>query len=164
VDFDAWPAFSKGVLFVLMAVGACGGSTGGGMKVSRLGILIKSTVADFKKLIHPRAVVRPKFEGQVLDRETENNVKIYFVFWILILILSTLLLSLDVYGDLFSNLSATLACISNVGPGFGAVGPMLNYSAYSELSKVLLCFVMLIGRLEIFPMLILFAPRTWKKG
>jgi trk system potassium uptake protein TrkH len=149
---------------ILTIIGACGGSTGGGIKFARVGILIKSTSADLKRLLHPRAVVRPKFEGEVIDSRTESTVKTYFLLWIAIVILSTLLLSIDVSTDLFSDLSATLACIGNVGPGFGAVGPTMNFGVYSDPSKILLSIVMLLGRLEIFPLLILFAPRTWKKG
>lgn len=163
-NFDEWPALSKGILLVLTIIGACGGSTGGGIKVARLGILCKSSAADFKRLIHPRAVVCTKFEGEPLDRDTERNVRTYFLLWVIIVVASTLLLSLDSYADLFSNFSATLACIGNVGPGLGAVGPLMNYGAFSPFSKIVLSAVMLLGRLEIFPILILFAPRTWKRG
>lgn len=163
-DFDKWPELSRGILIVLTIIGACGGSTGGGIKVARLVILCKSSTADFKKLIHPRSVVTTKFEGEVIDKKTERNVRTYFILWVLIVIVSTLLLSIDIHGDVFSDFSATLACIGNVGPGFGAVAPIYSYVAYSPLSKILLSLVMLIGRLEIFPMLLLFIPSTWKKG
>lgn len=163
-DFDLWPEFSKGILIVLTIVGACAGSTGGGIKVSRLIILCKSSFSDFKQLIHPRAVVTNKFEGEVLDKKTERNVRTYFILWVMLVIVGTLLLTLDSYADLFSDFTATLACIGNVGPGLGAVGPTCSYGAYSPLSKILLSFLMLVGRLEIFPMLILFIPRTWRKG
>ena len=163
-DFNAWPDLSKGILLVLTIIGACGGSTGGGMKVSRLIILFKSSASDFKKLIHPSAVITNKFEGETLDKSTERNVRTYFILWVMIVVLVTLLLAIDPHADLFSDFSATLACIGNVGPGFGAVGPIYSYAAYSSFSKLLLSLVMIIGRLEIFPMLILFIPRTWKKG
>lgn len=162
-DFDTWPAFSKGILIVLMIIGACGGSTGGGIKVSRLVIMIKSAAADVKRLIHPRSVVSVKFEGQLLNKDTERNVHTYFVLWLLIVALSTVLLCIDV-NDFMTNFTATLSCIGNIGPGFNLVGPTLNYGLYSPLSKILLSIVMLFGRLEIFPMFILFAPRTWKRG
>jgi trk system potassium uptake protein TrkH len=162
-DFNTWPMISQVILITLMFIGACGGSTGGGMKVARLGICAKTTAADFRKLIHPRSVTYAKFEGQVVLPETERNVKAYLTLWVGIVILSTLLLSLD-FGGLYSNFSATLACIGNVGPGFEAVGPTMNYGFYSSLSKCWLSLVMLIGRLEIFPMLFLFIPSTWKKG
>lgn len=163
-NFDAWPDLSKGILLVLTIIGACGGSTGGGIKFARLGILIKSSASDFKRFIHPRAVVVTKFEGEPINVETIRNVRTYFLFWVIIVILSTLLLNIDAHADLFSDFSATLACIGNVGPGFGAVGPLMNYGAYSGFSKIVLSAVMLLGRLEIFPILILFAPRTWKRG
>lgn len=167
-DFDTWPDFSRAVLLLLTIVGACGGSTGGGMKFARLGILIKSCASDIKRMIHPRAVVSTKFEGETLDEQTIRNSKSYLLLWLLIVILSTLLLSLDYqgtaqYDGLFTNFSATLACIGNVGPGFAGVGPMCSYAMYSPVSKIVLSFVMLIGRLEIFPILILFSPRTWRR-
>ena len=161
-NFDNWPAFSHAILMFLTIVGACGGSTGGGIKVARLGILAKTTAADLRRLIRPRSVTNAKFEGQVILPETERNVKAYISLWLIIVVLSSILLSLDV-NDLYSNFSATLACIGNVGPGFRAVGPTCNYSFYSAFSKCWLSFVMLIGRLEIFPIIILFAPRVWKK-
>ncbi len=163
-DFDKWPELSRGILIVLTIIGACGGSTGGGIKVARLVILCKSSTSDFKKLIHPRSVVTTKFEGEAVDRKTERSVRTYFILWVLIVVVSTLLLSIDTYGDVFSDFTATLACIGNVGPGFGAVGPMYSYGAYSPISKLILSLVMLIGRLEIFPMLMLFLPSTWRKG
>ena len=164
-DFATWPTLSKAILLFLTIFGACGGSTGGGLKTSRIIILLKSSSTDFNKLIHPHAVITPTFEGEPLDSTTANNVKTYFITWVLIVILSTLLLSIDAYTDLFSNFSATLACIGNTGPGLTAsVGPMANYFGYSYFSKIILSLVMLIGRLEIFPMLFLFLPSTWKKG
>ena len=163
-DFDKWPSYSQAILLFLTIMGACGGSTGGGIKVSRISILIKSAFSDLKRLINPRSVVCTKFEGEVVERETERNVRTHFILWILVVIVCVVLLSIDSYGDLFSDFTATLACIGNVGPGLGAVGPMCSYSEYSYFSKILLSFVMLVGRLEIFPMLILFVPRTWKRG
>jgi trk system potassium uptake protein TrkH len=164
-NYDLWPEFSKAIIVLLTIVGACAGSTGGGMKVSRIIILCKSSASEFKRLIYPRAVVTTKFEGEVLDNKTERNVRTYFILWALIVALTTLLLTIDGQVDLFSNFTATLACVGNVGPGLGEiVGPAGNYASYSYFSKTLLSFAMLIGRLEIFPMLILFIPRTWRKG
>ena len=163
MDFNEWPALSKAILILLMVVGACGGSTGGGMKVSRIIILFKSAVADVRKLLHPRAVITPKFEGEPIEKDTERNVHTFFILWVMILVLCTILLCIDV-NDFMTNFTATLACIGNIGPGFNLVGPMCNYALYSSYSKVLLSFVMLVGRLEIFPMLIVFVPRTWKRG
>lgn len=162
-DFDQWPALSKSVLMVLMVIGACGGSTGGGIKVSRMIILFKSSVADIKKMLHPRAVVSPRLEGELLGKDTERNVHTYLILWMAIVIICTVLLCIDV-DDFMTNFSATLACIGNVGPGFNLVGPMSNYALYSPYSKILLSFVMLVGRLEIFPMIIVLAPRTWRRG
>ncbi len=163
-NFDEWPAYSRCILLFLTVMGACGGSTGGGMKVSRMTILFKSATSDIKRLINPRSVVCTKFEGEVVDRETERNARAYFIFWTAIFLACTILLTIDSYGDLMSDFTATLACIGNVGPGLGVVGPMGSYAGYSGFSKILLSFVMLIGRLEIFPMLILFVPRTWRRG
>lgn len=163
-NFNDWPEFSKSVLMLLTVIGACGGSTGGGIKIARVIILGKSTTFDLKRLIHPRAVVTTKFEGENLDKETERNVKTYFVLWFVIVVVCVLLLTFDSYTNLFEDLSATLACIGNVGPGFGVVGPAGSYAGYTAFSKVVLSTAMLIGRLEIFPILLLFAPRTWKRG
>ena len=163
-DYTMWPAFSQAILLLLTVMGACGGSTGGGMKIARVCILYKSCSSEFKRLIHPRAVVTTKFEGEPITKDTESNVKTFFILWVLIVVVSTLLLSLDGYFSVFDNFSATLACIGNVGPGFGLVGPTYNYAGYSDFSTILLSFVMLVGRLEIFPILILFAPRTWRRA
>ena len=163
-DFNDWPEFSQAILMLLTIVGACGGSTGGGIKFARVIILNKTTGSNFKRLIHPRAVVTTKFEGETLDKETERNVKTYFILWFAIAVICILLLTFDGYTTLFEDLSATLACIGNVGPGFGVVGPMGSYAEYSAFSKLILSAVMLIGRLEIFPVLLLFAPHTWKRG
>lgn len=162
-DFNQWPAFSKAVILFLTVVGSMAGSTGGGIKVSRLIILVKSSRKDVKKMLHPRSVITTKFEGQPLERSVERGVRTYFIVWVMIVVLTTLLLSLD-YNEVFTNFSATLACIGNVGPGLNAVGPLGNYSIYSPYSKILLSFIMLAGRLEIFPMIILFSSNTWKKG
>lgn len=162
-DFNEWPALSKAILILLMMIGACGGSTGGGIKVSRVLILFKSVAADVKKLLHPRAVVTTKLEGERLSEDTERNVHTYFILWVAIVVVCTALLCIDI-NDFLTNFSATLACIGNIGPGFNFVGPLNNYALYSPYSKVMLSFVMLVGRLEIFPMIIMLAPRTWKRG
>lgn len=174
IDFDKWPAFSKSILITLTIIGACAGSTGGGIKMSRLVILVKSSYKDIKKMINPRSVVSVSFENEPVQRETERNIRTYFILWVLIVVASILLLSLDGgaseyiiekgFNEFSTHFSATLACIGNVGPGIEAVGPTMNYSLYSPFSKILLSFLMFVGRLEIFPMLILFAPRTWKRG
>ena len=162
-DFNEWPALSQAVLIMLMVIGACGGSTGGGMKVSRVMILFKSVTADVRRMLHPRSVVSTKLEGELLGKDIERNVHTHFILWVAILVASTLLLCIDV-NDFMTNFTSSLACLNNIGPGFNLVGPMSNYSLYSPYSKILLSFVMLVGRLEIFPMIIMFAPRTWKRG
>lgn len=162
-NFDTWPALSKGILMFLAVVGASAGSTGGGMKVSRLIILLKSGVSDVRRMVRPRFVTSPKFEGESVGDDILRNVRSYFVLWFTILVAATLLLCIDPFGDIFTNFTATLACIGNVGPGFNLVGPACNYGGYSPYAKLLLSFVMLAGRLEIFPMLILFSPSAWKK-
>ncbi|MBO4251301.1 MAG: TrkH family potassium uptake protein [Clostridia bacterium] len=165
VDFAEWPALSKGILLFLTVIGASGGSTGGGMKVARLCILRHSASANIKRMIYPRSVVSVKFEGKTLSQETERGVLTYLILYIAIVCFCVLLLSLDPFADVFTNFSATLACISNVGPGVTKlVGPMASYAGYAWYSKLLLSMVMLAGRLEIFPMIILLAPHTWKKG
>lgn len=164
-DFDKWPAFSKSILLILTMIGANAGSTGGGVKVSRIVILFKSCFKELKRLINPRAVLTISFEKQPVDKEVERNIRTFFILWIIITIICTLLLSFDTnVNDVMSNLSATMACLGNVGPGFALVGPTCNYSIYAPFSKMLLSFAMLVGRLEIFPILILFAPSTWKRG
>ena len=161
-DFDAWPEFSRWILVLLMFVGGCAGSTGGGMKVSRIIILIKSYFAELQRMIHPTRIKRIWFENRPVSDQTVRSVQVFFFLYLLITGLGTLVLSLD-GKDLTTNLTASIACISNVGPGLSAVGPAENYSFFSALSKLVLCFEMLLGRLEIFPMLFLLSPGVWKK-
>lgn len=163
-NFDTWPAFSQAVLVFLMMIGACGGSTGGGIKVSRLAILSKSSYYDLKKLAKPRLIKSVRFEGEVLDNKMVHTVKTFLVVWVILVIISTLLLSLDPYStDFITPFTSTLTCIGNVGPGLSKVGPVCNFGGYSAFSKIWLSFMMLVGRLEIFPMLILFTPSAWKR-
>lgn len=165
-DYGLWPSLSQAIIIVLMIIGACGGSTGGGIKVSRLVILWKSGSSDLKKTVHSRAVLTKKLDGEIITPETERNVKTFIVLWLGVLVLSTLLLCLDGFAsnDLFTHLSASITCLGNVGPGFNLVGPSLDFSGYNGFSKCVLSVVMLAGRLEIFPILILFNPRTWRKN
>ncbi len=165
-DFTKWPALSKGILLFLTIIGACGGSTGGGVKVSRMIVLFKSSVNDMRKMVHPRSVLTVKFEGEKVDKDTVRNVRLFFILWVGVVILSTLILSVDSFsnGDVFTDFSSVLACIGNVGPGLtNLVGPMSNYGGYSAFSKIILSLDMLAGRLELFPIIILFTPRTWIK-
>jgi len=163
-NFDVWPTLSKTVIFTLMFIGACAGSTGGGMKVARLIILVKSGFADIRKTVKPRTVVVTKFEGNPLSADTIKNVRLFFVLFVGMLITSTILVSIDGYGSFTTNLTASLTCLNNIGPGFDQVGPVCNFSGYSWFSKLIFCFDMLAGRLEIFPLIILFSPTTWKRS
>ena len=162
VDFDRWPLTSKSILLILMIIGACAGSTGGGLKVSRAAILVKSAKRAINKLIHPRAVSNVRFEGKAVENETIFGISVYFGVYILCLITVFLLISFEPF-DIETNVSATVSCFNNIGPGFAAVGPALSYSGYSQFSKVVLSFAMLLGRLEIYPLLIALSPSTWTK-
>lgn len=161
-DFDKWPEFSKAILLVIMAIGACAGSTGGGFKVSRILVLVQDMRRELLRVVHPQIVKKPHLEGRVVDDDTVSSIHSYLIIYLVVCLVSFLLLSLDKY-DLTTNLSAVLANLNNVGPGFHAVGPTCNYGGYSVFSKFVLMFDMLTGRLELLPMLLLFSPRVWKK-
>ena len=157
---DAWPSLSKCIILFLMVIGACGGSTGGGMKIARMIILGKRLKRDLTRMLHPRTVQPLKLEWKKLDDETVDGVSGFFIMYALIVIVVTMLISLD--GHSFeTNFSATISCISNIGPGFGKVAQ--NFCCYSWPSKLLLSFIMLLGRLEIFPMLFFFMPATYRR-
>lgn len=162
VDFEQWPAFSKAILFALMFVGACAGSTGGGLKVSRVLLLLKSIRRTIRKALHPSRVQITRMDDRVVDEETSNNVNAYLAVYCVILLLSFIVLSLDGY-SIGTNISAVTACFNNIGPGFELVGATGNYGHYSDLSKLVLSADMLLGRLEIFPLLVLFSPDTWSR-
>ena len=162
-NFDLWPEFSRVILVLLMIVGASAGSTGGGLKVSRVVILMRAAKAELRKILHPHTVKVITVDGKPVSGETVRAVSTYFILYVLIAAVSVLLVSLDGY-DLETNFTAVTSCISNVGPGLSLVGPMGNYGMFSNFSKVLLSFDMLVGRLEIYPMLILFLPSTWRKN
>ena len=161
-DFNAWPTFSKGILVVLMFIGACAGSTGGGIKVARVVILVKASYGDMRRMLHPNAVSTVRFEGKPLTDRNLRGVHLFLTVYILVFTVSFLLLSLGQF-DLVTTFTALAACINNIGPGLELVGPMGNFSAFSPWSKLLLSFNMLVGRLEIFPMLLLCAPSIWKR-
>ena len=161
-DFNAWPEFSRAILVILMFVGACAGSTGGGVKVARVVILCKTSLGDMRKMLHPNAVTTVRFEGKPLTDRTIRSVHLFLTVYILIFTASVLLLSLERF-DLVTTFTAVAACINNIGPGLEVVGPMGNYAQFSPAAKLLLSFDMLVGRLEIFPMLLLFAPSIWKR-
>lgn len=161
-DFNLWPSFSKMVLFLLMMVGACAGSTGGGFKVSRLAVLVKSVRNEIQKVIHPRSVKKMHIDGRAFPEELIRSILVYTGIYVLVAFASTLLVSLDNF-SFETNLSAVIATMNNIGPGLDVVGPTGNFSAFSNLSKIVMIFDMLAGRLELLPMLVLFSPRTWKK-
>ncbi len=161
-NYNLWPQFSKVIIVVLMFIGACAGSTGGGIKVSRIIILLKSIGKEVRTSVHPRTTLKLKMNGRIIPHETVRGVNVYMAAYIMIFFSSFLLISLDNF-DFTTNFTATLATLNNIGPGLSMVGPVGNFSGFSELSKVIMSICMLIGRLEIFPMLLLFSPHTWAK-
>lgn len=163
-DFDKWPEYSKIVLVLIMFIGACAGSTAGGLKVSRVMILLKSSIVEIRHMLHPRSYNIIRVNGKNVSRETLHNVLVFFSLYIMILSASCVAVgALDGF-DLVTTFTSVGTCISNVGPGLSLVGPTGNFSMFSPLSKILLSVCMLMGRLEIFPMIILFYPSTWKKS
>ena len=162
VDFNQWPALSKAILVLLMFIGACAGSTGGGMKCSRILLMCKSIRKEMQFLIHPRAVRVNKMDGRRVQHEVVRSVNVFMIAYLLLFILSVLLLSVT-NEELITNFTAVAATLNNVGPGLELVGPAANFGFFSPLSKIVLMFDMLAGRLEVFPMLLLFAPGTWRR-
>ena len=160
-DFNLWSTLPKTILFLLMFSGACAGSTAGGLKISRIVLLFKSVRSNLKQMLHSRSVSSFKFEGKKVENETIHNVMVYFAIYFFCFTAIFLAICFEPF-DFETNISAVAACFNNVGPGFSLVGPMSNYSAYSDFSTVVLSFGMLLGRLEIFPMLLLFSPAVWK--
>ena len=162
-DFNQWSTLSKTILVILMFSGSCAGSTAGGIKISRIIILLKGAAKELKKMIMPRAVVSVKIEGKTVDNETITGSYAYLVLYFIIFVFSLLAVSLFDSFDMTTNFTAISACFNNIGPGLGEVGPAGNFSGFSNASKIILIFDMLAGRLEIFPVLILFYPSAWKK-
>ncbi len=179
-DYQVWPVLATTTLTVITFVGGMAGSTAGGMKVSRIVMAAKGTYINVRKLINPRYIPKAKFEGKSLEQKTINDVFAFITLYFFILVIGVFLLSFDpINGELvtvvsdageytvrhgfYSNFSAIVSCISNIGPGFEAIGPYASFAGYSFLSKILLTFLMMVGRLEILPVLILFSPRTWKR-
>ena len=161
VDFGQWPVFSKTVLVLLMFVGGCAGSTAGGLKVTRIVTLAKAAVMDMRKMLHPNAVINVRMEGRALPEKQVRGVQAYLSIYILILCGSWLLLSLAGFDEL-TTFTSVVTCINNVGPGLNMVGPTGNFSFFAPWAKLLLSFDMLAGRLELFPMLLLFTPSIWR--
>ncbi len=162
-NFDAWPELSKSLIVILMIVGACGGSTGGGIKVSRLIILLKMAGMEIRRIVHPRSVNIIKLDGHRVDEEITRGVGGFIIVYLFLTMGSFLLISVNNY-DFTTSLTSVLSCLGNVGPGLAMVGPIENYSFYSDFSKLVLCFDMLLGRLEIFPIIMIFAPSVWKRS
>ena len=162
VDFNLWPAFSKTLLMLIMFMGACAGSTGGGIKVSRILIAVKGVGRDLGLMLHPHRVKKVMIDKRPLDNEVVRSVKVYLVTFSLVFAGSMILISFDNH-DLVTNFTAVSAAMNNIGPGLENVGPTQNYAFFSIPSKLVLIFDMLAGRLELFPMLLLFNPGTWKR-
>jgi len=160
VDFNLWPPLSKAVLFLLMFIGGCAGSTAGGFKVSRVVMLFKNCAAEFRRMLHPRSVTVTRMDGKPVDEDTRNGVMMYFGIYMLGILIIFFLLALNGF-DLETTLTATVTCFNNVGPGLGLVGPASNFTCFSDASTLLLAFAMLLGRLEIWPILLTVYPATW---
>ncbi len=163
VDFNRWPEFSKTVLIILMFIGGCAGSTAGGLKVSRVMLMFKTVKRDLRQLMHPRSVNTVRLEGKTVDNDTLSSVGGYIIIYMIIFFMILVILSFSQY-DFLTNFTAAVACFNNVGPGLGAVGPLGSFACYSNFSKLILSFAMLLGRLEIFPILLAFSPATWRKN
>ena len=161
-DFDLWPTLSKEILVMLMFVGACAGSTGGGMKVSRLLLMGKTVGKELKQALHPQVVAPVRMDGKVVNHETIRATNVYVAAYIFIFAASFFLISLDGF-DMVTNFTAIAATLNNIGPGLAQVGPMMNFGSYSNPAKLVMISDMLAGRLEIFPMLVFFMPDTWRR-
>lgn len=160
-DFDLWPETSKMIIVLLMFVGACAGSTGGGIKVSRVIMLVKTFFKEVLSYLHPRSVKKIKMEGKIVEHETIRATNVYLVTFILIFVVSLFLLSFENH-DMITNFTSVAATINNIGPGLNMTGPVRNFGFFSNFSKYVLMFDMLAGRLELFPILLLFCPSVWK--
>jgi trk system potassium uptake protein TrkH len=161
-NFDTWPTFSKIILFFLMFIGGCAGSTGGGIKNVRILLLLKSAKRDLLKIIHPRAVYSVRYGEKSVDEKILSEVTVFFFMYIILFCLAVLVVSIE-GKDIVTTLTAVAATIGNIGPGLGLVGPMGNFSSFTDLSKVVLSFCMIIGRIEIYPILLLASRRFWRK-
>ncbi len=162
MDFDQWPQYSRTLLVLLMFIGACAGSTGGGLKVSRVMLLLRTAKRSMRRMIHSRSVESIRFEGRIMEEETLNTCMVYLTVYCIVTIASVVLVSLNNF-PFEVNATGVIACMNNIGPGLGMVGPAGNFAAFSGLSKLVLAFDMLAGRLELFPVLFLFSVRTWKR-
>ncbi len=163
-DFNLWPQAVKALIVVLMFIGSCAGSTAGGIKVVRVGILCKLGCREVRRTFQPRKVQVVRFEGKGVEENRLTQVSVFFFVYVLLVLVGMFLVSLEGLYDLETNFTAVLTCISNVGPGLGHVGPVENFSGYGPFAKVVLSLLMLAGRLELFPILVLFHPSAWRKG
>ncbi len=161
-DFNLWPMFSKVIIFILMMIGCCAGSTGGGLKLIRVSMLFKGIKREIHRTVHPRGVSVIKIDGRAVDEDIYGSVALYFFAYMAVIIIATMIVALDNF-DFESTFTAVVACFNNIGPGFGMVGPMGNYSQFSPMSKLVLSVCMLLGRLEIYPILLLVSRKTWTK-
>ena len=161
-DFNEWPEFSRTILLMLMFIGACAGSTGGGIKVSRIIIMFKTTIKEIRMLIHPKLVKKIKMDGHEINHDVVRSLNIYLIVCIFIFAFSVLIISAEGH-DFITNFSSVAATLNNIGPGLELAGPSQNFAFFSIPSKIVLIFDMLAGRLELFPMILLFSPITWKK-
>ena len=161
-EFNDWPVFSKTILVLLMVIGACAGSTGGGLKISRILILAKNVVREIKHMIRPKSVNVVRVDGAVVPDETLRSATGYLTVYIIVTIVTVLVISLDGL-SIETNLTAALSCVNNIGPALGEFGAFGNFAPYSDFSTLVLSIAMLFGRLELVPMLVLFSPYAWKK-
>ncbi len=161
-DYENWASFSRMIFFILLFIGGCAGSTGGGIKVIRHFVLFKNGLLELKRLVHPRAVIPVRVNGKAVSSEIIANVQAFFIFYILIFIFGSVVLSMTGL-DFITSLGAVATCLGNVGPGIGTVGPVSNFAHLPDLVKWFLSFLMLLGRLELFTVLIIFSPAFWKK-
>ena len=161
-DFDLWPPFSKALLMLLMITGACAGSTGGGYKIGRMLLNLKSLRRNIRQVLYPRKVQVVRVNGKAVDEAVLENANAYLAAYVVLIIVCFIIISWDGF-SVETNISATLACFNNIGPGMDAVGPTCNFAGYSDFSKIILTLAMLTGRLEIFPMLVLASRSTWTR-
>ncbi len=162
VDFNLWPGFSKTILLLLMFIGGSAGSTAGGFKVARVVMLFKVIKRELQKLLHPRAVATIRLDGKRVDEKTISSLGSYLAIYALFFCVVVFILGMDKF-DLETNISVAASCVNNIGPGLGAAGPASNYALFSPFSKIVLSLTMLLGRLEIFPLILTFSPSTWVK-
>ena len=160
-DYDAWPVLSKLVLFIIMFLGGCAGSTAGGLKTSRIVVLFKTIRAELNRLLRPRRAQSLRIEGKPIEAETVKSISIFFAIYIAIFVVLVFLVTLIERVDAVTSFGAAAACLNNVGPGFALVGPSKSYALFTPLTKIILSFAMLIGRLEVYPILLTLSLRTW---